>query len=296
MIFEGVHASTIEQEILTLPITTISGETVNLAHYKGDRPIYLKFWATWCQPCRKQMPHFQSIEEEYGDKIKIIAVNLGVNEDINLVKATKKEFGLTMPIVIDTSGKLAQAFNLIGTPYHVLIDKTGNIVHKGHKVSRELDKKIQLLSSNESTDLPDITLSTGPDTQGIIKASSKKTTALFFVATWCDWYLKDSRPAMSKNCVNAQNAVNTLYQKFPQYNWTGIVSRLWTGAKELEKYRKKYNILHSLTIDTSNKAFFDYEVKDFPTLVLVKNGKEVLRINKFNNEKELSNKLKMLNL
>jgi len=290
------QASPINSTILSLPITTMNGDTISLGQFKDNQPVYLKFWATWCQPCRKQMPHFQDIQTKYGHKIKVIAVNLGINDSVNLINATKNEFALTMPIAIDTSGKLAQAFNLIGTPYHVLIDKRGNIVHTGFETSKSLDKKIHLVAENKPTALFDISLTSSSDakSQRIIKHLGKKPTVLFFVATWCDWYLKESRTAMSQQCVTAQNSINTLYPQFPQLNWVGIASRLWTGEKELAEYKKKYNIIHPIAIDTSNNAFFNYQVKKFPTLIIVNNGKEVLRINEFNNQKQLSEKLKQL--
>ena len=293
MLLKVAHASSVDQEILALPITTLTGETISLGQYKNDRPVYLKFWATWCQPCRRQMPHFQHTQEKYGKKIKIIAINLGINDSIKLVKETKNEFGLTMPIAIDTSGKLAQAFNLVGTPYHVLIDKNGAIVHKGFKASKELDKKIQLLTAKKPSDLPDISVPSDSNTPIEIKSNAHKITALFFTATWCDWYLKDSRPAMSKNCIAAQHIINTLYQKFPEYNWVGITSRLWTGEKELNKYKKKYNIIHPIAIDTSNDAFFTYKVKKFPTLILIKNGKELTRIVEFDNQEKFIRNFKL---
>jgi len=289
------QAATISPKILSLPITTLTGETITLGDYKGNQPIYLKFWATWCRPCRKQMPHFQHIQKKYGNKIKVIAVNLGVNDSsISLVNDTKDEFGLTMPIAIDTSGKLAQAFNLIGTPYHILIDKKGSIVHTGFEASKELDKKIQLLINNKATSLPDISLPPASNfkPQQLTRNISKKTSVLFFVATWCDWYLKESRTAMSKKCVDAQNSINTLYQQFPQYNWIGIASRLWTGEKELAEYKKKYNIFHPIAIDTTNETFFKYKVKNFPTLILIKNGNEVMRVTNFSNQAQLTDKLK----
>lgn len=285
------HASSIDQKTSKLPINTLSGETIRLGQYIGKKPIYLKFWATWCQPCREQMPHFQKVQKEYGERIKIIAVNLDVNDNIDSIKKIIDEFNLTMPVALDSSGELAQAFNMIGTPYHVLIDKSGNIVHKGHKASKLLDSKIELLLTNGLTDLPNIRLSDNSSEKLEIGDNSEKITALFFVATWCDWYLKNTRPAMSENCIIAQNSVNALYRKFPQYNWVGVVTRLWTGKKELDKYKEKYNISHPIDIDTSNGVFLRYGVKDFPTLILVKSGNELLRVNKFDNFGQLSEKL-----
>jgi len=228
------------------------------------------------------------------NKIKVIAINIGVNDSIKLVNETKNEFGLTMPIAIDTSGDLAQAFNLIGTPFHVLIDKKGNIIHTGFDASSELDKKIEFLSTNNSTNQKEVSLQSNETIKSPPQFNDlqKKDTILFFVATWCDWYLKESRPDISTRCINAQNTINTLYKKFPEYNWVGVVSRLWTGDEELKKYSEKYNISHPLAIDISNELFFKYKVKNFPTLIVLNNGKQVLRINEFNDIEYLANKLK----
>ncbi len=290
----SVTASPVDAETASLPIKTLDGNVVTLSQFKGKEPVYLKFWATWCQPCRKQMPHFQKVQLIYGKKIKVIAINLGVNDSIKLVKETQKEFGLTMPIAIDTSGALAQAFGLIGTPYHILIDKQGTIIHKGFEVSSKLDNKLASLSKNKF--MKQLELPT--KTAGINKLSTilnnikDDNTILFFVATWCDWYLKDSRPDSSKQCITAQNTVNKLYKQFPDYNWVGVVSRLWTGEKELVKYTNKYNISHPLAIDTSNEVFYKYDVKQFPTLIILKNDKVVLRLTDFNNITKLTVELK----
>src|SRR5690554_6901591 len=100
MLFIATHSAAdgLLDELLNAPIHLISGETVSLAEYQGEKPVYLKFWATWCQPCRQQMPHFQHVQEKYGDEIEVIGINLGLNDDLGSVKDTIAEFGLTMPI------------------------------------------------------------------------------------------------------------------------------------------------------------------------------------------------------
>lgn len=290
----GVSANPIDSTILSLPIKTLDGSVITLSDYKGKQAVYLKFWATWCQPCRKQMPHFEKVQKQYGKQLKVIAINLGVNDSQQLVKDTKNEFGLSMSIAIDTSGALAQAFGIIGTPFHILIDKKANIIHKGFDVSTELDNKLKIVSKNKSVKLNNESHKTPKVKQvtTILNNIETDNTVLFFVATWCDWYLKESRPAISKQCVNAQKAINILYRKFPNYNWIGVVSRLWTGEKELNKYIKKYTIKHPVAIDTENKVFYQYGVKNFPTLIVLHQGKEVLRLTNFNKRKDLITELK----
>lgn len=285
-------ATELEQKTLNLPITLLSGQTVTLGQYKGNKPVYLKFWATWCQSCLKQMPHLQHTQKKYGNKVQIIAVNIGVNDDLQSVEATKKKFGLTMPVTIDKSGELAKAFNLIGTPYHVLLDAQGNIAYAGYEETTGLNKHIKLIAAGKA-----VTMAPQPEAGVVapvnLNSIAEKPTALFFVATWCDWYLKDSHPDVSQNCVTAQRQVNKLYEQYPQINWVGVASRLWTGAPELAEYKKKFNVQHPLTIDSTNNVTFDYGVKNYPTLILLKRGKEVFRTQHIN-PKELSAKLTQL--
>jgi len=284
--------STTSPDIFDLPITTLSGDTFTLGDYRNRQAIYLKFWATWCQPCRKEMPHLQHAFEKYGDKIKIVAVNIGINEDMAAIKATMQEFGLTLPITVDSSGALSKAFNMIGTPYHVLIDKNGNVVHHGHKASEELDNKLAQLSDYRIKMLPGTPLQHTTTRAPDLGQNTDKLSALFFLSTWCDWYLKDSRPAMSANCTNAQQLVNTLYTDNPEIDWRGIVSRLWTGKKELNAYREKHHIQHPLVIDTSGDVFLKYDVKHLPTLILTRNGKEVFRETDFRHTAALTDRIK----
>lgn len=208
--------------------------------------------------------------------------------------ATLREFGLTLPVALDSTGKLSKAFNMIGTPYHVLIDKTGNVVHHGHKASKELDSKLAQLSDRQVADLPSTPLQHASARSLNLNQHTDKLSVLFFLSTWCDWYLKDTRPGMSANCTNAQQLVNTLYEDTPQLNWQGIVSRLWTGNKELAAYKEKYHIAHPLVVDTSGDIFLEYGVKSLPTLILTKNGREIFSETDFSDPVALTKTVKQI--
>ena len=287
----SANASNIPDELLNMPIQLLSGKTVTLKEYEGKRPVYLKFWATWCQPCRKQMPHFEHITQQYGDDLVVIAINLGINDDLAAVKETQNEFNLTMPMAIDTNGDLAKAFKLLGTPYHLLFDKQMNLVHIGHKADLTLDNKIALISRNEPVDL----LADGTITETAfsidLSLDDGKIHALYFSSTWCDWYFNDTRPDMSKECVNAQKLVNQLSGKFDEFTWQGIISRLWTGEAELKDYVKKYQITHLVNIDGNNSLFHQFAINKLPTLVVVQNGKILLKTSTFSDSEALNKKL-----
>jgi thiol-disulfide isomerase/thioredoxin len=283
-----VNSTNLPEKLLNIPINLISGETTSLSEYEGKKAVYIKFWATWCQPCLKEMPHFEHVKNEYGDYVEVIGINIGINDDIKAIEATIKEFGLTMPMAIDKSGDLAQAFRFIGTPYHLLFDRNLNLIHRGHKANESLDNKIALISQSKSVDLLNIDSLSENEPNLKIDLNDDKIHALFFTATWCDWYLKESRPQSSKNCISGQNNVNTLSATYPDIIWNGIVSRLWTGNKDLSDYKKKYSINHSIDIDMSNSLFHQYSVNDLPTLLLIKNNKVILKVTNFSDSKELT--------
>lgn len=267
----------IDESVLQAPIKVHNAEAVKLNDLVGKRPIYLKFWASWCVPCREQMPHLENVYQDYRDVLEVISVNIWINETEDALSATRNEFGLTVPIAIDKDGVLAQAFNFFGTPYHILIDHHGDIVHSGHRADSELDRKIELLAAGRNADLAAIALTpAGSKTLDIVN-TSEGVSVLFFTATWCDWYLEDSRPLMSNACIQAQQNMNQIHKLLPDITLLGVASRLWTGEKDLQEYVEKYEVAHPFKIDETNSPFLALEITTFPTMVVMNNGKEVLR-------------------
>jgi len=287
----------VNAENLNLPnltAKTIEGDVVKLGELIGKKPIYLKFWATWCIPCRKQMPHLQHSFDQYGNKIEILAVNININDSLDAIKITQQEYQLSVPIVIDEGAVLAQSFNLIATPYHVLISKEGKIVHTGHDATEELDKKLKLLATGQTDSIKAIALTKNNSGQRKLTIPNNKTTLLFFTSAWCDWYLEKSRPNMSSSCIDAQKKVNRLSHQYPTLNWQGVLTRLWTGGKELNAYKEKFNVPFAMSVDTANKHFFDFKVNTFPTLIALKDGKEIFRTDSFSDTQKLHRQLELL--
>jgi thiol-disulfide isomerase/thioredoxin len=121
-----------------LTLKTIDGEVIDLGSLYGKKAVYLKFWATWCVPCRQQMPHFEHAYETAGPDLAVIGIDVGFNDSIEAVRAYRKKLGITMPIVFD-DGSLDAAFHLRVTPTHVVIGRDGRIQYIGHLADKELD-------------------------------------------------------------------------------------------------------------------------------------------------------------
>lgn len=106
-------------------LQTMDGETVRLSDYRGER-VFINFWATWCPPCRAEMPDMQKIHED-GEG-KVLAVNLTHTEKSpDDASEFAKELGLTFPILMDTTGDLAEQFNVVAYPTSYMIDSDGRI-------------------------------------------------------------------------------------------------------------------------------------------------------------------------
>ena len=288
----AARAATLDEALLRDPLALHGGGTVQVADLIGEKPIYLKFWATWCGTCLEQMPHLEAVYREFGDDLDILSVNIWINESEAAIRETVQKFGLSVPIAIDREGALARAFNFFGTPYHVLIDGQGEIVHTGHAADDELDRRIGMLAARAGNQLPPVTLRAGGSGEVDFASRYPGVVALYFTATWCDWYLEDSRPAMSRACADAQRTINRVGEMMPELALRGVASPLWTTDKELREYVDKYEIAHAISIDETNDVFFALKVKTVPTLVVLKDGEELLRTSEFGSAEQVAESIR----
>ncbi|ADU29596.1 redoxin domain-containing protein [Evansella cellulosilytica] len=108
-------------------LTTLDGDRVKLSDYRGQK-IMLNFWATWCPPCRAEMPDMQRAYEE--NDIIILAVNLTETESrVENVETFADDFELTFPILLDERTEVADLFAVQPVPTSFMIDTTGRIEH-----------------------------------------------------------------------------------------------------------------------------------------------------------------------
>ena len=108
-------------------LTNLAGEKVTLSQFRG-RPVVVNFWATWCVPCRQEMPAFQRAFSTYQDEgLVILALNL--EETAPLVEPFVEEFGLTFEILYDNDGAINKTYQVTGLPRTVFIDRQGVIKH-----------------------------------------------------------------------------------------------------------------------------------------------------------------------
>lgn len=125
---EGVEVGRRAPDFRALDMAT--GDTVSLREKYGGQVTLVNIWATWCIPCRAEMPAMQKLYDrlkDQGFRIAAISVDEG---DTATVGAFTRELGLTFDILHDKSGRIEQIYQTTGVPESFLIDKDGTIVRK----------------------------------------------------------------------------------------------------------------------------------------------------------------------
>lgn len=108
-----------------LNLTNLDGEPVSLADYKGD-VILVNLWATWCPPCREEMPTLRNFYEKYKSAgFTLIAIDQG--ETAQQVLPFANNFGLTFPIWLDGESEASRAFKTMSLPSSYVIDRQGQV-------------------------------------------------------------------------------------------------------------------------------------------------------------------------
>lgn len=151
---ETASGETAAEEPVLMPaidftLTDQFGNTHTLSDYKG-KTVFLNFWATWCPPCRAEMPDIQKLYETYdteGDDALIVlgiaAPNMGSEKSEEGIKEFLSENGYTYPVVMDTTGEIFSAYGIYSFPTTFMIDRDGNVFgYASGQLSEDMMKSI----------------------------------------------------------------------------------------------------------------------------------------------------------
>jgi thiol-disulfide isomerase/thioredoxin len=284
-----------------ITLKTIDGESIDLGGLYGKKAVYLKFWATWCVPCRQQMPHFEHAYETAGTDLAVVAIDVGFNDSLEAIQRYRKQLGITMPIVLD-DGHLGTVFHLRVTPTHIVIGRDGRIQYVGHLADEQLDQALRKARGQATTQvtqaaggdaalatteaapigigdlLPAKSLRTLDGERFSLRApdSQRPLTAIVFLSPWCESYLATSRPVVAENCRKMREQVSALAGD-QRVRWLGVASGLWAASEDLRKYRKDYQVTIPLTLDASGAVFREFRVNDVPTVLIADAQGKLLR-------------------
>ncbi len=124
------------------------GNAHKLSDYKG-KPVVVNFWASWCGPCKMEMPAFQELWETYGDEVEFLMINIadGYSETVQSAQEFLATTDYTFPVYFDTEQSAASVYSVYSYPTTIFVDADGNIVNKytGAMMHTTLERYIQEL-------------------------------------------------------------------------------------------------------------------------------------------------------
>lgn len=124
-------------------LKTLAGEQVSLSQFRG-RPVLINFWASWCPPCRLEMPDLvRAYETHKKDDFVILAIDLTFQDSIEGAQRFADEFNMTFPVLLDETGEVTtDLYQLRGLPMSVFVDREGlvNRVYLGAMTGGQIDE------------------------------------------------------------------------------------------------------------------------------------------------------------
>ncbi|MEM6583842.1 MAG: TlpA disulfide reductase family protein [Pseudomonadota bacterium] len=121
-----------------------SGENIRLSEYRGQ-VVLINFWASWCGPCRQEMPELDLLHQRYTD-LGFTVFGVNVEQDRKMADKILRDIPVTFPILFDDENTVSELYDVDAMPVTVLVDRNGDIryMHRGYKPGYELQYETQI--------------------------------------------------------------------------------------------------------------------------------------------------------
>ncbi len=129
------------QSLPNITLKTLQGKEVSLGQFKG-KVLLINFWATWCPPCRREMPYFEKVYKKYRKDFVILAIATDVK--VGAVEKFVKKYGITFPVLL-SNDEVERLFGISGLPVSFLVDKKGRVVKKVFGEYKDLERDLTFL-------------------------------------------------------------------------------------------------------------------------------------------------------
>lgn len=123
-------------------LADLDGNKVSLDDFRG-KVVFINFWASWCPPCRAEMPEIESVHQDYKDK-GVVTIGVDIQEPEDVVRKYVSEGGFSWTFVLDKTGEVARRYNITGIPTSFFIDREGVIraVNIGAMTKRAMEDRL----------------------------------------------------------------------------------------------------------------------------------------------------------
>ncbi|MBW1975302.1 MAG: TlpA family protein disulfide reductase [Deltaproteobacteria bacterium] len=123
------------EKALNFRLPRLFGGYVELKEFRGQTPVLLYFWATWCPSCREVKLKVDKLREEIDrGRLAILAINIGSNDPLERVVDYVKHNPFAVPVLYDRKSEISTTYGAFGVPLFVLINREGKIVYWGHQL------------------------------------------------------------------------------------------------------------------------------------------------------------------
>lgn len=271
-------------------LTTLDGKQVKLSDYKGQK-VLLNFWASWCPPCKKEMPY---MEEYYNDQaeednVAILAVNMTTLERGQKEKVPKfvDEHGLTFPILMDEAGIAKDLYDVMIYPTTYVINEEGIITNRTNmlleipyikQIIKEADtfEKGQKTEKKESesrnpaldkglgvgNEAPDFALETVDGKEVKLSDSRGKMTFVNFWTSWCP------------SCGDELTALQEFYAKQEDRDEIEVIGVNLTNLERdeenaLSTFIEERKISFPILTDPKGEVEKQYQIEEYPTTYVI---------------------------
>jgi thiol-disulfide isomerase/thioredoxin len=128
-------------------LSSLDGKEYALSDLKGEKPVLINFWASWCPPCKAEAPDLARLYKKYRNEMEIYAVNLTDADSVEGAAQFAKEYGFEFPVLLDRTGEVGRLYQAFSIPTSYFIDRDGNVQNKmiGITSPNQLEKMFQEL-------------------------------------------------------------------------------------------------------------------------------------------------------
>lgn len=120
-------------------VPDLDGRPHDLGRFLGRKPVFLEFWATWCEVCKELMPRVQAARTRYGDRVEFVGINIAVGQTRDEVRTWLKSHQVPFVVLYDEEGVSVRAFDAAQTSFIVIIDAQGNVAYTGLGTSQRFE-------------------------------------------------------------------------------------------------------------------------------------------------------------
>lgn len=118
-------------------LKSLGGKNLKLSEMTGN-VVLINFWASWCGPCRQEMPLLNALHNKY-EALGFTVLGVNVEEDVNNARGFLKKFPVDFPVLMDSTNQVSKQYKVIAMPTTVVVDRDGNMryLHEGYKPGDE---------------------------------------------------------------------------------------------------------------------------------------------------------------